>query len=83
MAVAALRMSDSGGRRKLNSSPDIPYKFLTTLIWAPAFPLLRLATTKLPHLRPYVIGGAIVVAAVFYGLTGAAREVHPQPPRQT
>ena len=62
MAVAALRMSDSGGRRKLNSSPDIPYKFLTTLIWAPAFPLLRLATSKLPHLRPYVIGGAIVAA---------------------
>ena len=52
-------MSD---KRKLNSSPDIPYKFLTTLIWAPAFPLLRLATTKLPHLRPYVIGGAIVAA---------------------
>ena len=29
------------------------------------------------------IGGAIVVAAVFYGLTGPAREGHPQAPRQT
>jgi len=29
------------------------------------------------------IGGTIVVAAVFYGLTGPAREVDPEPPRQT
>jgi len=29
------------------------------------------------------IGGAIVVGAVFYGLTGPAREVNPEPPRQT
>ena len=29
------------------------------------------------------IGGTIVVAAVFYGLTGPAREVNPEPPRQT
>ena len=28
------------------------------------------------------IGGAIVVASVFYGLTGPAREVDPEPPRQ-
>ncbi len=27
------------------------------------------------------IGGTIVVAAVFYGLTGPAREVDPEPPR--
>lgn len=28
------------------------------------------------------IGGAVVVASVFYGLTGPAREVDPEPPRQ-
>ncbi len=31
---------------------------------------------------PTFIGGAIVVVAVFYGLTGPAREVDPEPPRQ-
>ncbi len=31
---------------------------------------------------PTFIGGVIVVASVFYGLTGPAREVDPQPPRQ-
>ncbi len=31
---------------------------------------------------PTFIGGAIVVASVFYGLTGPAREVDPEPPRQ-
>ena len=49
-------------RRKLSTDTTVPFKFLTPLVWAPAFPLLRLATTKLPHLRPYVIGGAIVLA---------------------
>ena len=52
-------MSD---RRKLQTPAALPYKFLTPIVWAPAFPLLRLATTKLPPLRPYVIGGAIVAA---------------------
>ena len=32
---------------------------------------------------PTFIGGVIVVASVFYGLTGPAREVDPEPPRQT
>ena len=31
---------------------------------------------------PTFIGGVIVVASVFYGLTGPAREVDPEPPRQ-
>ena len=37
-------------------------KFLTPLIWAPAFPVLRFATTRFPAARPWVIGGAIIVA---------------------
>ena len=52
-------MSD---RRKLQTPAALPYKFLTPIVWAPAFPLLRLATTKFPTIRPYVIGGAIVAA---------------------
>ncbi|HIL49024.1 MAG TPA: DMT family transporter, partial [Acidimicrobiia bacterium] len=32
---------------------------------------------------PTFIGGALVVAAVAYGLTGPAREVDPVPPRQS
>jgi drug/metabolite transporter (DMT)-like permease len=32
---------------------------------------------------PTFVGGALVVAAVAYGLTGPAREVDPVPPRQS
>jgi hypothetical protein len=39
-------------------------KFLTPLLWAPTFPVLRILTSspRLQHVRPYVIGGAILVA---------------------
>ena len=39
-------------------------KFLTPLLWAPTFPLLRIATSSpgLQHWRPFIIAGTIVVA---------------------
>ena len=39
------------------------YKFLTPLVWAPLFPIIRMTTTRLnKRLQPWAIGFAIVVA---------------------
>ena len=53
-------------RRKLTAwnDPKLPveWKFLTPLLWAPTFPVLRLGTKSFPKARPWIIGGAILVA---------------------
>ena len=55
----------AGERRKLTewNDPKLPvqWKFLTPLVWAPAFPVLRLGTKSFPQARPWIIAGAIVV----------------------
>jgi hypothetical protein len=61
-------MPDSGSsdRRRITSwdSADlgVQWQFLSPLVWAPAFPILRYATVRYPTARPWVIGGAIIVA---------------------
>ena len=49
----------SSNWRSLSESTNFEWKFLTPLVWAPAFPFLRRAP---PSVRPYVFGGAILVA---------------------
>ena len=46
------------------NDPTLPvqWKFLTTLIWAPAFPIIRHSLKAFPSARTYVLGGAILVA---------------------
>lgn len=41
---------DDGGRRKLVQQP-IDWKFITALIWAPAFPVIRHATSRMDHTK--------------------------------
>jgi len=40
----------------------VQWKFLTPLVWAPTFPVLRLATGRFPWARPWIVGSAILVA---------------------
>lgn len=40
----------------------VPWKFFTPLIWAPAFPFIRMACNRRPQARPFVITAAILVA---------------------
>ncbi|EOD35984.1 hypothetical protein EMIHUDRAFT_252484 [Emiliania huxleyi CCMP1516] len=57
---ARARYADpSSNWRSLSESTNFEWKFLTPLVWAPAFPFLRRAP---PSVRPYVFGGAILVA---------------------
>ena len=46
------------------NDPKLPvqWKFLSPLVWAPTFPVLRLATGRFPWARPWIVGGAILVA---------------------
>mmetsp|Transcript_60536 Transcript_60536/g.160113 ORF Transcript_60536/g.160113 Transcript_60536/m.160113 type:complete len:96 (+) Transcript_60536:11-298(+) len=59
--------TDADSLRQSHGVAAIPagqWKFLTPLLWAPTFPLIRLTTShpRLQAVRPYVIGGCIVVA---------------------
>ena len=61
-------MPDGGAsdRRRITSwdSADlgVQWKFLSPLVWAPTFPILRITTVRFPAARPWVIGAAILVA---------------------
>ena len=46
----SLGAGDDGGRRKLVQQP-IDWKFITALIWAPAFPVIRHATSRMDHTK--------------------------------
>ena len=58
-------------RRRIRSWNDsqlpVQWKFLSPLVWAPAFPVIRLSLSKFPRARTYIIAGAIVVAN-FHGV---------------
>ena len=51
-------------RRKLSTwqELDLPWKFLTPVVWAPVFPILRMSTSRLPQYRLQILGGAILIA---------------------
>ena len=46
------------------NDPDlaIEWKFLTSLVWAPAFPLIRHSLRSFPQMRTRIMFGCIVVA---------------------
>ena len=53
---------DDGGRRKLTHQPT-NWKFLTAIIWAPAFPAIRHMTARMEHYqRLRIVFAAIGVA---------------------
>jgi len=56
-------MAVTAGERKRLPDQSYDWKFLTPLVWAPAFPVIRLTTRQLdPTTRLWFIGSAILAA---------------------
>ena len=56
------RHDGDAGRRKLPEQ-KLDWKFLTPLVWAPTFPIIRMSTKNLrPGQRNLAIGVAILIA---------------------
>ena len=53
--------------RKRLETPELPWKFLSPLMWAPIFPAVRLSTRSMPQGQRNVLIGVAILAANLHG----------------